>query len=261
MLFLRWIGWLISLPLLWAGQLAAMLQQPLSLSLFQAAWFLGGDPRVAVSILAQTQRQGAAAALELADRWLVHRPLSQIAAFAGLLALQAGDVDRARRYLQQAQALDPDPDGRTELLALAMAECSGDSEATLKIARDWEDRNDLSAEVRLMVCNELLWDAMFHERLEEVERRAEHLWSISDNPLAAAAFWALAKRRGEEHSAARRYWSRIKLPPPQAAFYRILGSIAVGTPAEARLLLPKLRELDAHLAVRAEVLLAKKEAA
>ena len=39
---------------------------------------------------------------------------------------------------------------------------------------------------------------MFFGRMDEAGTRAEHLWSIEDNPLAAIAFWSLAKQRGVE---------------------------------------------------------------
>ena len=149
MLFAGWIAWLISLPLYWAGRLAAAFNHPLSVPLLQAAWWLGGEPEVGVAALALIQRHtSSAVAVRQADRWLARRPCTAIAAYAGLLAVAAGDFDRGWQMFECGRQWGPDRGGLLEGLEYALAGPAGGPLATIATARSFEARNDLGPGLR-----------------------------------------------------------------------------------------------------------------
>ncbi len=251
MLVIRWTRTLVSLPFVWAGRLAAALRMPMGIPFLKAAWSIGGDGDVALSALGFIrQLTGVEAARAQAAEWMAQRPRPEIAAFAGLLALQAGELDAARGFLTQGQAVGQDRGGLLESLEAGIVDCSGDPAAALELARRLESRRDLGPAVSLAVQNQLLWDAMFRGRFEEAQERADRLWQIDKNPLAATALWALALRGGDE-SRARRYLKQITLPEAQQLYFRILGCVAIGAADEARHALARLTAVDSSLAERA----------
>ena len=81
---------------------------------------------------------------------------------------------------------------------------------------------------------------MLNRRMDETERRAEHLWSIEDNPLAAVALWARARQRKEPTAAAAKRFNRLRLDPAQELYYQALGLLSAGMFDEVRQVLPRL---------------------
>jgi hypothetical protein len=261
MFLVRWIAALLSFPLVWAGRLLALLPRPWSVPLLKAAWSMAGDAEVAVAALRAIQQHlGPEAARAQALQWLVWRPQTEIAAWAGLMALQADDLPAARMFLSQAKLLGPDRGGLIELLEYCVASQSGDREATRELAQRFELRKDLALPVSRRVRVDLLWHALLRGRWEEAQRRADFLWSIDSDPVVAAALWALAQRNGEDRQT-QKYLAAIQMPEPERLYYIALGRGAVGLREEARMTVLLLRNLDAALADRAQQYLDRTEPA
>jgi len=259
MILIRWTATLLSLPLVWAGRLAALMRMPVSIPLLKAAWSMGSDGEVAISALRFIQQHlGPAAARAQALEWLVWHPQTEIAAWAGLTALSAGDAQAAKMFLSQGQQLGPDRGGMIELLEYYVAVQSGDPVAIAEVARRFELRKDLALPVSRLARVQLLWNAMLHGRWEEAQGRAKFLWSINSDPAVAAALWALAQRNGNP-SLAGKYLQRIDMAEPQKLYFIALGRIAIGLREEARMTVLLLRKLDAGLADRAQQYLDRTE--
>ena len=261
MFLVGWIGWLASLPFVWLGQAAAMLGQPLCVPLLKAAWLLGGEGSIGLAALVRIgQHVSPDASRGQAADWLAWRPQPEIAAYAGLLAMQAGETELARELLARGQQLGPERTGMLEMLELAVADADEAPEAVMETCRRLARRDDLSPPVSKAVHGQLLWDAMLHGRLDEVGRRAEHAWSIEDDPLAATAFWFLARQRGGAGELGSRL-DRFELAPPLRLQLEVLGHLAAGDLDEVRQMLPRLREVDPGAADHAERCLRSKESA
>jgi hypothetical protein len=251
MFLVRWAATLLSLPLVWAGQLARVLQLPLSVPLLKAAWRVGGNGPVALlALVAIRQRVSAEAARAQAARWLALRPQPEITVYAGALALEAGELDSAHDLLARAEAMEPDREGLLEMLQLGVAEKAGGPAALLELAQHLESRTDLAPAASKLVREQLLWDALAGGRWDEARRRAARLWSIEDNPLAATAQWVLARRAGR-----RATWydfaGRIKLTAAQAIYFELLGFLALGAMEDARRCLDTLERMEPSLAAAA----------
>lgn len=261
MFLVRPIATLLSFPLIWAGRLLALLQMPWSVPLLKAAWSIGRDGEVALAALRSIQQHlGPEAARAQALEWLVWRPQTEIAAWAGLMALQAGHVPAAKMFLSQGQQLGPDRGGLIELLEYYVTSQSGDREATAELARRFELRKDLALPVSRRARVDLLWNALLRGRWDEAQRRAKFLWSIDSDPTVAAALWALAQRNGDNRQA-QKYLAAIQMPEAEKLYFIALGRGAVGLRDEARMTVLLLRNLDAGLADRAEQYLDRTEPA
>lgn len=259
MLVFRGMTWCLSLPLLWLGQLAAMLKTPLSVPLLKAAWYLGGDGKVGVLALARIQEHASLEAAQAkAAEWLAARPRPEIAAQAGLLAIQAQQLDRAADYLARGQQLGPDSAGLLELLEILVAGGTGGAEAVDDLARRFEHRTDLSPIVSKGIHEHLLLEALLAGHFEEAERRAKWLWSIEDAPLAATTFWVLARRRGSQEGL-ESFCGRQQLAAAQALYFQTLGHIALGDTDAARVTLGSLAEVDSSMAETTRFYLDRRE--
>jgi hypothetical protein len=249
----------LSLPPLWLGQLACILKMPAGVPLLRAAWRLGGSGAVAGAALAAIlQRRGPAAAQAQAARWLQQRPRPEIASFAGMLAVDAGDLETARDLLARGRQLGDDRTGALDLLEYFIAARTGQGAQVLELARRFQDRRDLPSLLSKAVLSVLMWDALEHGRGEEARRRALHLLEVDLVPEAEMVLWALHLRDGD-HAQAEVHLERSGLPPPQRSYYQFLGSLAVGRTDHARQFLLQLRDLDGFLAGKAEAALKSKE--
>jgi hypothetical protein len=259
MFLLRWTTGLMSLPFLWAGQLAKMLQLPLSVPLLKAAWLIGGDGEVALLALADIQQKDSPeAARAQAAEWMASRPRPEIAAFAGLLAVQANDLESACDLLARGLESGQDRSGMLEMLQVFIAQRTGDPGALLEVARRFESRHDLSPFVSKFVQEQLMFDAMSANRFDEAEQRARRLWSIEDNPAAAHALWVLARRRGEQVPFGR-YFDRLTLPEGEKLYLHVMGLLVLGEWNDAAQLLVRLEAIDPQLAAEARRKLQEKE--
>ncbi len=248
MFLVRWLRTLASLPLLWVGQLLLNFGAAPSAHILQAAWTVGRDPetgRLALNAVARTQ--SATSALALAEQWLARHPEGVFAGTAGLLALELGRIEDARRLLARGQELSGDPLGTLDWLDFALAEYEGRGpEAAQRLDRRADLPPDLSCAVRV----ELMFHALMTGRFDDARRRALALLDIADEPRAEAVLWALALRAGDA-PALRRHEARMDLPPAHKCYYQFLGSLAVGATVEAERALNALRSYDSALAERA----------
>ncbi len=254
MFLVRRIRKLFSLPFLWAGQLASAFKLPLSVPLLTAAWYVSGDGNVARSALFAMHRCGHSdAAVAQADTWLVRRPRPEIAAFAALMAYQAGEFDAAESYLAHGRRLGDDRDGLLDLLAYTISKHGADSDATGELARRLENRSDLPPDLSRMVLTDLMWAAMTDEQFDNARRRARHLLEVDDEPQAEIALWALAKRDADAPGA-RKHLARARIKPADKVYWQFFGLVAIGWMQEARDMLEQLKGLDASYAAQAEAL-------
>jgi len=255
MFLIRWTTMLLSLPLVWAGRLCAALQMPIGTALLKAAWLVNGDGETARLALSHVRRaEGLASAREHARRWLARRPRPEVAAYAGLFALEAGDRPAARELLDAGRQLGDDPAGMFELLELMLAAHEDNPLAVRDAAARLVERRDLAPVVSRMVHSELLWDAMLAGRFDEARGRAAHLLAVADDGPAEVALWALA-RHGRDPSAHAHLQRASRMAPDQRVYYMLLGALSIGQVDEAREMLPTLRERNAGLARNAEQLL------
>jgi hypothetical protein len=252
MFLIRWTKTIVSLPLVWAGRLAGLLQMPWGTPLLKMAWAVGGDGEVALSALRGIQsRIGPESARAQALEWMVWRPQPEIAAWAGLTALGAGDLPAARMFLSQGQHLGPDRGGLIELLEYLIASESEDPGAMTELTGRLELRKDLSAAVSRLLQVRLLWNAVFQRRWEDAQQRASRLWSIESEPAVAVALWALAQRNGNA-AQARHYLEGVQMPEPQMLYFMAVGYMAIGRREEAQKTVSSLQTLDAALAQRTQ---------
>lgn len=261
MFIVRAIGQIVSLPLLWAGLLAGYLGGP-SAALLAIAWRLNGGGSVARQALVALHRErGAEPALLRAREWLGRRPSADIAAFAGLTALELDDSATAAALLAQGQRLGPDREGLLELLEWLLTARTQGGTAMSSLAARFEARRDLSPLVSRLVRSTVLWEAMMRRAFEEARRRAEHLLAVEEVPQARLALWALARRDGRT-AQAEAHLQRARLEASQKLYFQILGSVAIGEFEEARRLLAWLEALDPQVAaVAARAVQSPQEAA
>lgn len=187
---------------MWLGRLAACGNVHVAGTLYAMAWWLGRDPDAAcLALAAANSTSGDQAALAQARHWLQGRTCPAIAAYAGLLALQAARVDLAWNLLQQGKQAGSDRNGMLDLLEWLLVTGTGDGRAVRELARRWASRRDLQPLLTRQVLTTLLWEAVQDQRFDEAHQRAMHLLTIEDVPQAQMALWALAKRDGDIHRA------------------------------------------------------------
>ena len=249
MFLLRFIRMLLSLPFLWGGQLAGIFQMPISIPLLRAAWWISADGQVGFRALtAITRHGGPAEAIGCAMAWMEKYPRVELAAYAGLLAAGEGLADISRDMLGRCGHLARDKFGLTELLEFTVAERFEPFGASIDCARRLENRNDLAPTTSGIIHTELLWYAMLAGRLDEAQRRAEHMLSVGEAPIANVVLSALAKHHGNELGAARHMDSAAKLPPAELHYYSFLAANGTGADDEAREHLARLRDYNVSLA-------------
>jgi hypothetical protein len=248
MILISTIRMLLSLPFLWCGQLAGMFQMPVSIPLLKAAWWVSTDGQVGLKALTAVANLGEnSEAIGCALAWMEKYPRVELAAYAGLLAANAGLDDIARNMLVMCQQLGKDKQGLTELLEFTIAKHYEPLGAAGECARRFENRNDLSPNVSVMISTELLWEAMLTGHLDEVKRRAEHMLSVGVAPVASVAMAAMASKRGDLMAAAK-HMEQAKLPPVEMHYYRFLAACGIGADDEAREQHERLGEYNASLA-------------
>lgn len=259
MFLIRAITVLLALPFLWIGRLLSSLRLPLGLPLLRTAWAVSGDGAIGRIALNQSRQQmGLGAARGLAERWIENRPRPEIAAYAGLMALEQRQPEAARRHLHRARQLGDDPAGMIELLELLLAAEEDDPQVLREVASGLAARRDLSPVVSKLVHSELLWDAMLAGRLDEARARATHILAVEDAPAAEIALWAIARRDRNALAADGHLRRAAKMHPDQRLYYMLLGALAIGSADEAGEMLTALRERNAGLARSAERVLAER---
>ena len=257
MFLIRLLRWLMSLPFLWSGRLAATLNFPVSAALLRIAWVVGGSGRVARMALGELfKRAGAEIAMAQGELWLTKRLTPEVAAFVGLLAIQCERTDRARELLALAHECGDDPEGMIDILELGLAERNEDPSVSLELAQRWESRRDLAPTASKFVHSRLLWDDLHQGRLDEAARRVKHLLAVADDVLPAAIMWALCTRQGRRADANRYLRHAGPAKPVEVLAGQCMAGFAVGLRAEAEEMLDQLDSMDAAAADRVRLLTA-----
>ena len=262
MFLVRWTCRAISLPLVWAGRLAAMFKSPAGASFLKAAWAIGGDGTVAQMALSEISKYaGAEAARAQGQIWMARSAHPQIASFTGLLACNSGDIEAARDYLVRGREHGDDPSGLLELLEFVIAARDDRPDASTELAERLSQRTDLSPAVSKMVLTELLWASMLRGEFGRAREHAERLVQVESNPPASIALWALAEAEGDRGRAERHLADAHGFAPDQQLYYMCLGSAATGRRDEAIRSARELRGCNEELAELAERFLDGSEAA
>jgi hypothetical protein len=256
MFIVEWIRALLSLPILWLGQLALRFKQPASIALLDAAWAVGRDAEVGHTALAAIRQfKGRDEALAKARAWLEKHPRPHFAALAGLLSIESNKLDDAKAFLALGRELGDDPMGRLDWLEYAIAETSGNGIAA---ARQFEARKDLPPNLSKAVLQTLMCDDLLSGRFDEAKLRADRFLDVDDFAPAEMVLWALALRDGDE-AAAQRHCDRIDMPPGPKSYLLFIGYLAIGRRTQAEEALAKLRAQDESLAHSAEGILKSRE--
>jgi len=242
---------LLSLPFLWAGRLAGMFGSPLCVALLKTAWRISLDGRTGVTALGAIAKYvGPAEAIGCGLAWMEKHPRAELAAYAGIVAAEAGLADIARNMLTASSQFPPDGMGLAETLEFSVAKRFEPLGAAADCARRLESRNDLSPTVSGMIYTELLWDAVLRGRLDEARGRAEHILAIGDAPMANLVLAALSHNAGQSagHMA-----KASKLPPAELHYYSFLTASGTGDDERANEHLARLTEFNTGLAEYAAV--------
>ena len=256
-LVIRMIRILLSLPFLWLGQLTGGLKLAVCVPLLRLAWAIGGDGATARAALARMgEHLGVEAARAQAAFWMQSRPAPEVAGWAGVMALNAGDNQQAGEYLARGRQLGDDRTGMFELLELMLALRDGSGDRMAELAVAMEARRDLSPAVRKLLLEIVLWQTLMAGRFDEAGDRARHLLKVQDNHTAEMALWALAKRSGDSARARRRLARAAGMPAPERLYYQCLGGLAIGADEDVRRDLAELRQRDAALAERVDATIA-----
>lgn len=248
MVIVRFLGWMISLPLFWLGQILRRFKSPVCLPLFRAAWHLSCDDQIGVAALRTIRElESPESARVHAANWLQSHPQPGVACFAGMLALEAGDLDAAARLRDLCVEQGGDYDGFVDWLDLQLVLQLNDPQAIEEKDRQLETRRDLSALVSKTLHEQLLIRAMSDRNWDEIKRRADFLDSIEGGPLTATAHWVLSRHDGQAKTL-ERFLEKTRATPGQALFFQGFGHIMLGEFELARQSLDKLRGSDARLA-------------
>jgi hypothetical protein len=259
MFLIRWMRELLSIPFLWTGQLAAILKLSVDAPLLKVAWHISHNGRTGVMALVTVyRRQGVQAAAALARSWMQSSPRPEIAAFAGMLAVDPENADPAKSYLEQGRQLGDDRAGMLDTLEFAVAGLTKGADTLTQLAQRLEARSDLPPRLSKQVLTELLWDDMLRGRWESAAARAHHMLAVADTAEARGALWALALKRGDALSA-HDHLAQVKLPTLQRAGFICLGRAAIGDHEEAKKVLEEIRQTEPAMAQRNEDRLLERE--
>jgi hypothetical protein len=237
-----------------------MFRMPLAAGLLKLAWQVSEKGDIAAKALAAVRIQyGHDLAMAQAAQWMRRCPRSELAAAAGLLAIQANDIVAAESYLQQGLSLGDDSSGSLELLELLVPTARYDQQAAGAVARRLAQRRDLSPITSRFVLNTLVWDDLWHGRPGDARASAERLLAIDRDAVARVAMWAIELNEGRDSAAAEQLRQAAGLNPTIRLYYQTVGMLSIGRLSDARELLVQLEDYDADLAALAAAKIREKE--
>ncbi len=255
MFLIRWTRTLLSLPFLWVGQVMAMFNMAPAAYLLKTAWAISGSGEVALNTLIFLNKIGRGrAAREQADIWMARRPRVEIASFAGLLAIDDGDLETAKTCLRRCGDLGEDRTGMVDLLEFFVASRE-DNQTTRQTVNRLAKRNDLPPILTKLLLTELIWSGLLEGNFDEARQRAMHLLEVDDDPRSHLAMWAIERHEGNEQAAEAHLPPTMALPQADRLNFQCLGAHAIGQRDEARTYLTQLRQVDPDRASSVERLL------
>jgi len=248
---------LVSLPVQWAGQIAAMFSAPAAAALLRVAWRIGRDGEIGRLAVSQLWKSaGPAVAYAVASRWMDLHPQPETASWAGLLAVDMGDLSAARDWLARGRACGDDTGGFGEVLELNIARQAGGAEWTEVVDR-LSGRRDLLPLVRRSILEECAAQELARRDFDAARRQAKYLVGVEDNPRAEMILWAVARQAGDAPAASRHLARAGKgLPAAHWNYMRCLGALAIGDAEELREARAALADLDERLATAVSDLVA-----
>ena len=180
----------------------------------------------------------------------------ELATFAGLLHLEAGEADDARVCLELGKQLGVDRDGNLELLEYVLAGLDPDPDAAGRLARQLEPRRDLNSVTRKMVLEERLWQELLARRYDRAEQYARLLIEVAHNAQAQLALWAVCTAAGRTREAAG-HLTAANLRQPHCWYFGYLAAGAIDAEKEAASAIAQLQEASLALAAKARAAAAR----
>lgn len=243
MFLVRWIRTILSWPVTWAGQLLMMFKQPVCVGLLAKAYEIGGNPNTAAMALAATSHfQPIASAVSLASKWMRTKPHATVAAFGGLLSLQAGDEHSAKNFLQVAQKMAPEPTGTIDQLEICLTQTDRTGRESLELAKRFEQRNDLPPMAAVWTKRVRMFETLRQGDIERARQYAQYMTSINDDPEAELVMWAYYLQRGDQTGANIHLAQTAKMESDKRLHYQAVACKAIGQNDLARQYAEELRE-------------------
>lgn len=254
MFLVRAVRQILSLPFSILATVAGFFSRELAGRLHNLAWLVGADGRSGLAALVKfLPTEGPDALRARALAMLARQPSAIIAAYAGMLAMEAGDTVEAEGLLNLAQGLGGDPDCLTEMLEYQIASSrASDIRENWQLAAAMADRRDLSPTVSKMVLSSLMWLELSQGQLEQARRRAEHLLAVADDPQVETVLEAIHVRADRLAEAGLCAARAASAPPARRLYWSCLASHAVGLHPRADEALAELRDYDTGLAEQVE---------
>lgn len=259
MFLVRLVRHLFALPFSILATVAGFFSPGMAGQLHYLAWLVGGQGQSGLSALVKfLSIEGPAAVRVRALAMLGRQPSAIIAAYTGILAMEAGDVVEAEGLADLARSLGRDPDCLTELLEFQIAAArTTDIRENWRVAAALADRRDLSPTVSRMALSSLMWLELSQGQLDQARMRAEHMLEVADDPQAEIVLETIHLQAGRDAQARACTARAESATPANRLYWRCLASHAVGLHDRAAEALAELGDYDATLAERVEDQLAK----
>lgn len=224
-----WALWFISLPCAWIGLLLDMFAPKAAWRLLLIAYRLGDDATMGVIALSRISAATSPGdALQVARQLMQTRSDPNIAAVAGMLAIEVKDLDQAQIHWQASHDLGGDRNGLTEYLELLLGYHRMDQDACIEIAQRLFDQRDLSASVHRLVIVYMIYHHLLERDFDQVRQLADHLLAVQNDIVGLTAHWGLAIRE-QDQAKVDQLGSRLTKEKPQeylplqSTFYAVLG--------------------------------------
>ena len=249
MFLIHLIRMTLALPFIWMGQALLMVQVSQAVQLLKAGWVISGDGMTGVKYLGAVHRfQGLGAANRAARQAVALRPAPGLAAYAGLLARDIGDIDGMRRNLELAKSFEPDPAGLVDTLEfLLLTANESDPVAGEHVLRRYAKRTDLPPMVSKMACEGLLWKEMVAQNFGEARQIAQRMLQIEESFLAEMTMWALATRDGNELLAQKHLQAGLVAPQSTESYRLYVQALCysiIGQPQRGHAMIEQLEQVD-----------------
>jgi len=221
---------LLALPVFLIAVLSGIFSRLLSARMYHLAWVIGHDEMMGLAVLAKSLPVVGPDLVRVMSAQMLEKHRSpSIAAYSGLLAMEAGDLEEAGRLMEMAKERKGDPQCLTELLEFQLASARAENDEEIwNLSMEMSQRRDLSptAKKLAMVC--LIWTEMWRGQFDRARERAEFILSIEDDPQMETILEAIHVSNDQFEAAqvcARRASSA---PPANRLYWQALACYAVG---------------------------------
>ena len=259
MFLIRFVRKLFAAPLWILAAVASFFSPPLAAGLYRFIWLMTGDGRAGQLSLMKRVQAHAVELARLEGRVMMDkRPSGEIAAFAGMVEMDLGDVEQAESYLQAAQQAGGDREGLTELLQCRIVGGRDESGRQIdELISQLAERRDLSPLVSKFIIENLMWRNLFRRRFDEAQEMADRLLAVESNPQAEVVRGVLYQVAGMDPLAEGCFTRAAVMTSSERLYAHCLATAAVGWQDQAHQLLAELREQNEDLADRARRVMAQ----